>query len=217
MASHVAASPVEAAFLSFDPETISTSVGQEISVDVVLDTDGKQILATDAKIQYDSSVLQVVDVTDGDFLSVGKKSFEEAGQIYIAGLVESAGEFKTGSGVVATVKFKALKNGTATVSYLCTPGETANDSNIANNDIDATDVIVCTDNGTSVITVGTGGTVITATPSATTTSSTRSVTPYTGGGPSELPQTGFMDQIIQFGLPGVLLVIVGLGLKVILL
>ncbi|KXK08825.1 MAG: Cohesin domain protein [Microgenomates bacterium OLB22] len=219
--------PVKAfavASLGLDPETISTTAGQEISVGVIVDAGTDQILGTDVKLQYDASILQIVNISDGTYLPIGKKLTNEPGMIYIAGIVESAGQTKTGKGTLATVKFKALKNGSVTLSFLCQENQTAGDSNIVNNDVSPKDIISCSDNGSSVVTVGTGGAIATPVPTSassgsgsgggSSSSSGSSSSGGTGGSdddlPDELPRSGLATQLLFVGIPGLLLVLAGM-------
>lgn len=78
------------------------------------------------------------------------------GNMYIAGIVQDPTSYKTGSGVLATLVFRAKNPGTSHLAVVCRPGQTANDSNIANNDYNVADIIDCQANGSSEITV-TGG------------------------------------------------------------
>ena len=211
------ASAVSAASLQFDPTTKTTPKGENFDIKVDIDAGTNEILATDAKISFDKTLLEVVKIENGGyFKTLGKADYSTAGQIYIAGIVDDPGDFKKGTGTVATVNFKALTDGTATLSYICTPGETGEDSNIANNDFDATDVINCSENGTSRITIGGGGDSST-TPTPTSTGST-TVAPTNTLAPtvSSLPETGLFETAtnINVMLPlSILAVLLGLAVK----
>lgn len=201
-------SSVHAAMLQFDPATGSGAVGETIDLGVVVNAGSDEILAVDAQVRYDKNILEVQNCTDGTFLKVARKDFATPGQLYIAGIVEDPGSPVTGKGTMATCTFKVKANATTNVTYSCTPGETASDSNVAKNNADATDIIQCSDNGTAVITAGTGvGGAPTATPSAGQGGTTI---------PSELPKTGIIDELMKFAVPGAILVAVGLVTKVLL-
>ena len=121
----------------------------------------------------------------------------------IAGLVNDSGSPVTTSGTVATITFQGLKDGSGTLSFDC------NTSKIIKNDLNATNVIVCTQNGTSAVTIGAGG---------SSSSPTATPAPNTGVAetPSELPQTGIWDNVVKFALPGMVLLILGGALRFIL-
>lgn len=205
-------SAVFAGTLSFEPSSVNTSVGEEFTLTVQVDVGDSEVLGVDALLQYDEDILEVVSMTDGTFLSIGTKEFGEPGKAYIAGLVENASESVTGSGPLVDVTFKAQSGGTSDVTFVCREGETG-ESNISENSTDATDLIECSQNGEAVIVVegddsgsdgngdGGGGT-------------------GNGGGsgsgstPSELPQTGFLEDMVLLGMfGGGLLLLVGLGTR----
>lgn len=202
-------SSVHAAMLQFDPATGSGAIGETVDLGIVVNAGSDEILAVDAQVRYDKNILEVQNCTDGTFLKVARKDFATPGQLYIAGIVEDPGSPVTGKGTMATCTFKIKANATTNVTYLCTPGETASDSNVAKNNADATDVIQCSDNGTAVITAGTG------------VGGSPTTTPAGGQGgsgtiPSELPKTGIIDELMKFAVPGAILVAVGLVTKALL-
>ncbi len=200
---------VRAATLLFDPATGNAAIGEPIELGIVVNAGSDEILAVDAQVRYDKNFLEVVNCVDGTYLKVARTDFGTPGQVYIAGIVEDPGKPVTGRGIMATCTFKAKGNATTNITYACTPGETASDSNVAKNNADATDVIQCPDNGVAVITAGTGvGGVPTATPSGT--------IGGTGNVPSELPRTGIIDELMKFAVPGAILVAIGLVSKVLL-
>lgn len=211
-----------AASLQFDPESATIATGEEFEMSIDVDAGVDQILAVDAKITYDTN-LEVVSVEDGTYLTVAKKDYATSGEIYIAGIIEDAGTYVTGAGTLATVTFRGRTNGTASMSFVCIPGETATDSNIAKNVINADDIIVCSENGTASITVGSGtSTVSTPTPTSTTrstsTTSTTSTSRSTTSTSSTLPETGLVEDVLKYvTIPGLLLVIGGVVAKLLVL
>ncbi len=194
---------VSAASLQFDPTTKSVTKGETFTIKLDIDAGTNEILATDIKGSYDKTLLDLVSIVNGTYFSTaGKIETETDGAFYYAGIVDDPGDFKTGTGTVAIATFKALSDGTATISYICTPGETGEDSNIANNDFDATDVINCAENGTSRITIGTGGGGgggATSTPAPTNSAGSATNTPAPTI--TSLPETGFFDDATnKFGM-----------------
>ena len=209
-------SSVSAASFAIDPSTVTTTAGQQFTVSLTIDAGTNQILATDAYITYPPALLEFVSAEDGTYenLALGTKdSTSSTDELYLAHIVEAAGRFGQASGTLAEVTFKAKANGTATLAFRCTPGSTT-DSNIANNVFNAPDIITCTDNKSATITIGTGVGGPTATPAATlvptTGVSTSTITP------TQLPQTGMADTLVPFILPGLFLVIMGMGMKILL-
>lgn len=195
---------VFAGTLLFDPASQTITVGQNVSLKVNVDAGTDNITSVDAYITYDSNVLElpsgVASIADGTFFPSVSKFNTQPGKIYIAGMVNDPATSKTGTGTIATITFRGKANGTATVKYDCTQGLTT-DSNISKNEINATDLIVCASNGSSVITVGTG--VSAATPTPTT----------AGGGttnptPTALPRSGIFDNM-SIAVPAAFLIMVG--------
>lgn len=210
-------SSVSAASLQIDPTTVTTTAGQQFTVNLNIDAGSNQILATDAYITYPSTLLEFVSAEVGTYENLAlatKDSTSTNDELYIAHIVEAAGKFGQGAGTLAKVTFKAKADGTATLAFRCTPGSTT-DSNIANNVFNAPDIITCSENKSATITIGTGvGSEATATPTAT-------LVPTTGVSsstvtPTQLPQTGMADTLIPFILPGLFLVIMGMGMKILL-
>lgn len=204
---------VDAATLEFDPTSESAAVDEEFILDVMIDAGSDQVLASDARIIYDEQLLSVVEIADGEYFTVAKKDFSTPGTIYIAAIVQNPAEAKTGSGVIASITFKGLQNGTGTVSFVCTPGETARDSNIAKDDIDATDIIECSANVDADVVIGdgTGGGGTAVTPTGTTSGTGSSTTT-----PSTLPKSGMLEDLLAIAIPGFALVFLGMGMKILL-
>lgn len=213
----------EAASLQFDPTTLNVATGQSFQMKVDIDAGSNEILATDAKITYDSALCTVTGIENGTyFTTMGKADFSVPGQVYIAGIVDNPGDFKIGTGTVATMTVKCNTAGTATFAYVCTAGETGSDSNIANNDFDATDVINCAENGTSRVVIG-GSSSTTPAPTSSTTTPTVAPTSAPTSVPaptsSSLPETGTFDSVMGMGtvLPiSIAMVVIGVAVKLIL-
>lgn len=159
-----------AATLQFSPKSQAVSLGQTFAVNVDVDAGINRILSTDAQIQFDPNQLDVVDIRDGNYFEVAKKAYknldtsssspssalqfiDKPGEIYIAGILSDPNlPPKTGRGTLATVVFRPRLAGSSTLNFVCVPGETANDSNIANQN--AADIINCLLNGKAEINVG---------------------------------------------------------------
>lgn len=203
-----AVSSVSAASLKLNPTSVTKGQGQTFEIMVDMDLGSEQALATDAKITYDCALLEVTNIVDGTFLGIGKKEYSTCGQIYIAGIIQDPGSYVTGTGTLATITFKTkAQDGTATVQFVCTDGETATDSNIANNDLNTKDIIKCGENGKSTVVVGVGGP--TSGPTNAPTSTPRPTTDPDDV-PDDLPDSGIGDMIQAVALPGMLLVALGI-------
>ena len=203
-------SQAQAATLSFDPSSAQVKVGETTTLSVKVNAGTSEILGVDALIEYDKNLFKVESITDGTYLTVTTKDSGSEGKIYIAGAVESAGESVTGSGVLASIKLKALANGTSSVRYVCELGETG-ESNISEASIDATDLIECSQNGQATL-VSSGG----ATGSSSTGGTSRTSTSSARSGSTQLPQTGVVqDMVVLSMFIGGALFLVGAGVKVV--
>ncbi len=211
-------SKVDAAALQFDKTSYSVTNSGTFDVEVKVDPGSEEITSVDAYVLYDSAVLQVDSVNEGSYFPTVLSDLQ-TGKAYIAGLVDNPSDFKTGVGTVATITFRAVKDGTVNLTYDCQQGA-SNTSKIIKNDINATNVITCSENGSATVTAGVGGTVTTITPAPTSSSSSNSSSssssslPNTGGG--TLPQSGGWENVKGVAIPGAILVIVGGIVKVLL-
>lgn len=200
-----------AASLKFNKGTVSVSAGETFTLDAIVDAGGEQITSTDMWILYDPALLEAQAASPSAFFPAVTNNIT-SGKVYVAGLITDPGAYKTGSGTVATITFKALKNGTATISYDCR-ADVSNSSKIIKNSVDTTNIIVCSSNGTSIVTVGTGGGatgVPTQAPVVTSAYQNQVV-------PTALPQSGIMDEMPKLLTMGAVLVMVGIALRVLLI
>jgi len=191
---------VDAASLKFDKTTASASNGQTFQIAVTVDPGSDALNSTDIYVNYDSTILKATVVSAGSLFPTVTNDISTAGKVYIAGMVNDVASSISTSGTVATITFQALKDGTATLSFDCST------SKIIKNDINASDVMTCSQNNNSVITIGGGssqGTNPTSVPAATDNSSN----------PSELPQSGIFDNVVKFIIPGAILLILGSMLR----
>ncbi len=196
--------------LRFDKGTVTVNVGDTFTVGAMVDAGGDQITSTDMWIVYDPALLEAQAASPSSFFPAVTNNIT-SGKVYVAGLITDPGAYKTGSGVVANITFKALKNGTATISYDCRT-DVSNSSKIIKNSVDTTNVIVCSSNGTSIVTIGTGG-------GATGAPTQAPVVTYAQNQvrPSTLPQSGIMDEMQKLLTMGGILVMVGIALRVLLI
>lgn len=205
----VVSTAVHAATLTFDPSSAQVKVGETTSLSIKVNAGTSEVLGVDALIEYDKTLLKVESITEGTYLTITTRDSATEGKAYIAGAVESAGESVTGSGVFATIKFKALANGTSSVKFLCELGETG-ESNISESSIDATDLIECSQNGQATI-VSSGGTT---TGGTTGTTGGRTSTSSAGRSSTQLPQTGVVqDMVVMAMFVGGALFLVGIGTR----
>ncbi len=144
--------PVEAAFFKFSPASISSVSGNTFQVSVLVDSGTDEILSSDAYILFDSKVLEAQTVADGSYFPYVVHNIS-AGKVSIRGIVTDAATSRTGSGTLATITFKTLAAGSASLSFFCDMNA-SDTSKIIKNDINASNIIVCTQNNiASVIAV----------------------------------------------------------------
>jgi len=217
------ASSVFAASLELDPTTKSANTNDIIELNLNVDPGSEQITSVDAYIEYDETMLEFQSIANGDYFPTFFEDSSTTGKAYYGGMV-NLGEFKTGEGTIATLSFKALKEGTTTVSIYCDTSK--NDtSKINKNDFDATNIITCSENISSEITVGEGDEEVTSTPIPTSTTVPAEDEETEEGGtggttlqetPTTLPQSGIFDNVIKYSAPGIALLLIGLVLKLLL-
>jgi len=195
-------SSAQAASLGFDKTTVTTTNGGTFQVAVTIDPGSDALNSTDIYVTYDPILLKPTAVSAGTMFPTVSNDISTSGKVYIAGMVDDPASSVSTSGTVATITFQGLKDGSGTLSFDC------NSSKIVKNDINATNVLVCSSNGILAVTVGGGGGNTTGTED--TTGTTDSSTP------TELPQSGIFDNVVKFALPGGILVILGTVLKMIL-
>jgi len=203
-----------AATLEFSPATGSYTTNTPFEIEITVDTGGEDTQSTDAVVEFDPSFLSVDNVTYGSFYPTVLHSVQN-NKLYISGVVDSAGSVKNGSGTLATVSFKGLKAGTTTVSFLCEDGRT-DDSNVTKNDIDATDLLVCSSLVDGSYTLS-GETAPTNTPTETDTtvdetSTNETTTTSTNTTSEAMPATGFTDvfKLMPKIFMGLLFIAIGL-------
>jgi len=192
----------EAASLKFDKTTATVDVNSTLTISVMVDPGSESINGLDAYITYDATVLEAQSVANGTYFPYVSNNIT-SGKVYIAGMVDDTASSKTGTGTIATITFKGLKAGTAALAYDCT------NSKIVKNDINATNILTCSENGTVTVTVGSG----TNSSDSSSSSGSSSTTPT----PSALPQTGFFDEVPKYAIPGLILLLVGIMTRLLIL
>jgi len=182
---------VSAASLKFDKTTVSTTNGGTFQIAVTVDPGSDALSSVDAYVTYDASYLKVNTVTAGTLFPTVSNDISTSGKVYIAGMVNDPTTSISVSGTVATITFQALKDGTTTLAFDC------NSSKVIKNDINASNVMTCSQNNSSVVTIGSGGGTNNSAPAAD-----NSV-------PAELPQTGIFENVANIAIPGIILLLLG--------
>jgi len=188
-----------AATLKFDKSSSSANIGDTFDLQVIVDAGSDQVTSTDAYVVYDTNALEAQSVANGSYFPSVSPQIS-SGTVYIAGLVEDSASSKTGSGTLATIKFKALANGSTTVKFNCSG--TSGPSKIIKSDINTTNIIDCGGNGLSTIAIG-------GSSSSTQPTSTPGNYPTT----TTLPRTGVFDNVAKVAIPGSILLFLGMLVK----
>ncbi|NCO88882.1 hypothetical protein AUK04_02960 [Candidatus Roizmanbacteria bacterium CG2_30_33_16] len=197
---------VNAAYLKFDKTTGSVAVGETVNVAVQVEAGTEQIRGVVIYIIYDQTLLESTAVIDGGAFPTFFKTLTP-GKTRIEAGVDDPATTKTGSLSVATITYKALQNGTANITFLCQTN-TGDTSKIMKADVDATNIITCTENGSLSLTVGSGGTSGGSTGD--------SINPTTAPLPTQLPRTGFFDELVKWSVPGTVLILIGGAMRLLL-
>jgi hypothetical protein len=195
---------VEAGYFKFDPTSSTAENGGTFQVAVVVDAGSDQIRSTDIYVTFDATLLEAQSVSAGTFFPTVTNNIT-SGQVYIAAMVDDGATTKTGSGTVATITFKALKEGAGTLSFDCSS------SLIVKADANSTDVLECSANGTNAVTVGTG------TSNGTNTNDTTGQTSQVTTTPTQLPRSGSFEDMLKWSQLGIMLVLLGGVVRLLLL
>lgn len=130
--------------------TVSVGVNEEFDAPITLNTDGAEVISADLVISFDKNALQVVDITPRSELTSVFTLFPQNGSgVFNKGLVISNGNSSgkiqigaishpeqpsppgfAGNAIVGVIKFKALQNGSSTVSVVFNGAGATNDSNL---------------------------------------------------------------------------------------
>jgi hypothetical protein len=192
----------QAAAFNFDQATVSVANGGTFQIAVTVDPAGENLSSVDAYVTYDATLLKANSVTAGSLFPTVSHDESTSGKVYIAGMVNDPATSVSTAGTLATITFQALNDGSGILSFDC------NSSKIIKNDINATNVIACAQNGTSTVTVGSG--------SGSAAGSTTPTVAAADTGVSQLPQSGIFNNLIKFAIPGAILLILGSALRLIL-
>jgi len=193
---------VSAASLNFDKTTVSVANGGTFQIAVTVNPGNDALSSVDAYVTFDAAYLKATAVTAGSLFPTVSNDISTTGKVYIAGLVNDPASSISTTGTLATITFQALKDGTATLAFDCST------SKIIKNDINASNVIVCSTNGTSAVTIGSGSSGGTTNPTATPAANT--------GVANELPKSGIFDNVVKFAIPGAILLLLGSMLRIVL-
>ncbi len=193
--------------LYLDPSSSSPANSSEFDVLVEIDPGNKEAMAADALINFDNSRLEVKQVADGGYFSGFDYNIEnDNGRMTIYSFSTQALQTKSEVGTLATITFKAIAEGPASVSFLCQSG---NDSDSAIWDAQGNDLIDCAANGSGTYTIGSGAGEPTTVPTTAPTTAPTSVPGEPTATPSQLPETGIETPLLISLLGGGIMVLLG--------
>lgn len=226
------AQTANAASLDFDPTSVTANVDGTFSVKVTIDTGSEKSPSSTVIVSYDSEIIEPVSAVNGTFFADSTDDEDTSGRVSFFGFNNDPEAAKSGKGTVATITFKGVKEGTSKLEFICDSSNSSDTSTIEKDDIDATNIISCGQNGTASVTIGaatdddTTDTDGDGIPDTTDTDANGDgITDSTAsgglGGPestvSALPRTGALDNIAKFALPGILFIGIGVALKLFVL
>lgn len=165
------------ATMQFSPASGSFTIGQNFTVNVLLNTGGGRSSGTDMIVSFPADKIILTDITPGTIYNqyVGKDINNSRGLASISGIASSTSSLFSGNSTFATLSFKAIDTGTANLSFNFTKGN-KNDTNVS--DFDAQDDILTSVTNATFTISGPTGVVITTTSNTqggnTTTSTTTS-------------------------------------------
>jgi len=118
----VPATPTGSISFTFDPPTLSQATGSTFPLNIAL-TGGQDVFSVPLQISYDSKLLQLVNVSNGSFLSQGSQPValvhrddSEAGMLQVTATRPPSSGGVSGQGTVVTLTFVAKAPGQATVA-----------------------------------------------------------------------------------------------------
>ncbi len=225
------AQSAHAASLDFDPTSVTANVDGTFSVKVTIDTGSDKSPSSTVIVSYDSEIIEPVSAANGTFFADSTDDEDTSGRVSFFGFNNDPEAAKSGKGTVATITFKGVKEGTSKLEFICDSSNSSDTSTIEKDDIDATNIISCGQNGTASVTIGaasdTTDTDGDGIPDTTDTDANGDgVTDSTASGAladpdtstvSALPRTGTLDNIAKFALPGIFFIGIGVALKLFLL
>jgi len=156
---------VEAATLSINPTTLTTSVGNTITVRVVVGSGGQSINAISGQISFSSNLLSLSSISKNGVVTLWAQDptySNSTGSASFQGVILNG--YNGNGGSVIELTFKAKAEGTATIDI------SRSDSSVLLNDGQGTDVLSSTNGAT--ITIGKAATVTTPPPTQPTQTAT---------------------------------------------
>jgi hypothetical protein len=207
----------EDAYLFLSPT--SGSYSASFNAEIKVNTGGKTVGGVDVYLEFPQDLLKIDSVTKGStFPEVNSLILNEQGKLRLTAyfpLEEADKVYKGTNGLIATLVFSPLQTGSASVSFICSPGAT-NDSNIVEKET-SQEIIVCTSNLHGSYQLTSAGPTATPTqkptPTPTTTSLGTTTTTTTTPTPTpSIPVSGSIAETLSLVTIGLLTLLTGLAL-----
>lgn len=202
----VLAGKVNAQKLSLTPNSGSFTVGEIFTVELMIDTEGQEVVASDAKISFNNSQVELIGINRGDFFDEVTNYAGES-SILIGGFFNDQFKKKSGTGKIAAITFKGKTAATTSLSFVCSAGK-FDESNIISDS--GQDIIKCASLVNGSYTLQGGSPQPTSTPPAPTPTSSNS-TPPVATPTLEPPRSGIVQATLLPALSGILMLLVGGG------
>ncbi|NOY14671.1 MAG: hypothetical protein GXP43_00435 [bacterium] len=190
------------ASLSLSPASKVVEVGDQLDINVLLDTAGASVSGVDVVLNYPADKLEYVSATAGTILPQMSIRSNTAGKLSL-NLVTASGTYE-GKGTLATITFKAKAQGDAPVTFVFVQGSTTSDSNVVSNN---EDILALVSGGN--YTIQAAGTTGSTSDSTGTGDTAGSGTTTSDGITPTMPVTGPGNGIIGMFFVGILFSLVG--------
>ena len=129
-----AVSNIHAAYFYLDPVTQVVEEGENLTVDIKINSEGEAPVTADLFLLFDAGIFSFVGIEEGEMDDYFfPKIYERVSRnkIYIGASIElSGGEAVSGEGIVARLIFKGVSEGQSDMAFMCTEGSTV-DSNVS--------------------------------------------------------------------------------------
>lgn len=139
--------PVQAvpASVSFEPSTSNVKVNEIVELNINMYTGNEAVASSDIKINYDETLLEPIinQTKNGSIFQHVDAKIISPGTLYLYGIQEDKELMQPAQGTIATISFKALKEGNSQLSFECDPLQNTS-SQIIKNNADFENIINCT-------------------------------------------------------------------------
>ena len=136
--------------LFFDPSSQNVSGGNNFDAVVKINTDSSSVFGSEVIVNYPSNFLEIRSINNGGFFPDFNSSYDST-KILIRAYSSSPFDYKTGSGIIATISFTAKAGFQETSLNFACSGSSIIDNNGQN-------ILSCSDLNSLILTLtGTGG------------------------------------------------------------